>query len=300
MNSLKIISFLKIIDMGSINKAAEELFTSQSTLSDRLTALEDDVGAILIKRKQGTRSIELTEAGTEFIAYAKRYMELMNEIDDWKTDSHRTQLNIGSPLSVNSYFLKTFFMNHLHSNTYHTNISSQWNHITYQMIQKYELDLGFVSTPYFLSAVKTEVLYSEPMVVIYDRHYSNYHDFTISALKVENEIHLGWGPDYDSWHHSLWPENQQPLSSVDSPHLILEFLKTKDSWAVVPLVIYDQFKELRPSIKIINSKKMFHRKIYLVTQQTENQSYLTKTKSFLTDLKDYLEYMATAGFCELE
>lgn len=299
MNFLKIESFLKIIEAGSINKAAEELFISQSTLSDRLTTLEEGVDAILIKRRRGTRSIELTEAGIEFIAYAKRYVELMNEIEDWKTGGQRRQLNIAAPLSINSHFMKTFFMNQLNSDAYHINISSQWNHITYQMIQKYDLDIGFVSTPYFSNAVKTEALYSEPMVVIYDARHSDYQSAKMSDLKVEDEIHLGWGPDYENWHNGIWSMSHHPLTSVDSPDLILEFLKTENSWAVVPLVVYDQFKDLRPSVKIINSKKMFSRKIYLVRQQSENPSYLKKIASFSADLEGYLEYMETAGFCEL-
>lgn len=299
MNSLKIESFLKIVEVGSINQAAEELFISQSTLSSRLASLEESLGATLIHRSQGTRAIELTDAGTEFINYAMRFTELMAEIEEWKFGSRKPPIHIASPVSLNSYFFKSFFLKQLNAQDYRTITNSQWNHITYQMIQKFELDIGFVSTPYFLKGVKTEVLFSEPMVLIYDSEESNYQDINVQDLPVESEIHLGWGPDYENWHNNLWPNNRHPLTSVDSPSLILEFLQTANSWAVVPLVIYDNFKDLRPSIKIINSKKMFDRKIYLVTQQSDNQAYLTKTNRFLAELKDHLSYMETAGFCEL-
>lgn len=299
MNYLKIETFLKIIEVGSLNKAAEELFTSQSTVSDRLISLEEEVGSILIQRKQGTRSIELTEAGIQFMVYAQRFIELSNEIEEWKSGSQRMKINIAAPVSINSYFFKTFFMKQLSSEHFHINISSQWNHNTYQMLQKYELDIGFVSTPFFLNGVETQDLYSEPMVVIYDAHHSDYQGVQLADLKAEDEIHLGWGPDYENWHKSFWSSHDHPLTSVDSPHLILEFLKTTSSWAVVPLVIYDQFRVLNPFIKAINSKKIFTRKIYLAKRQSENLVYNKKMDHFLLEIQDYLEYMETAGFCEL-
>lgn len=299
MNYLKVETFLKIIETGSINKAADELYTSQSTVSNRLISLEEEIGSVLIQRKQGTRSIELTEAGIQFMVYAHRLIELNKEVEEWKSGSQRMKVNIAAPVSVNSYFFKTFFMKQLTSEQYHINISSQWNHNTYQMLQNYELDIGFVSTPFFLNSVETLELYSEPMVVIYDRDHSNYQGFEIKNLKVDDEIHLGWGPDYENWHNSLWSATEHPLTSVDSPNLILEFLKTPHSWAAVPLVIYDQFKILNPSIKAFNSKKMFNRKIYLARRQSENLIYINKINHFLLELQDYLEYMETAGFCEL-
>ena len=57
-------TFLEIAETGNFNKAAERLDVTQSTVSMRIKALEDEIGRPLFTRsKTGT---ELTPAGHQF------------------------------------------------------------------------------------------------------------------------------------------------------------------------------------------------------------------------------------------
>ncbi len=61
----QLFQFVEIVRAGSINKAAQKLFISQSTLSLSIRALETELGARLFFRK--SNGVELTELGEEFL-----------------------------------------------------------------------------------------------------------------------------------------------------------------------------------------------------------------------------------------
>jgi DNA-binding transcriptional LysR family regulator len=62
--------FLAVVEAGNLTRAAVGLRVSQPTLSRRLTALEEQVGAQLLIR--GPRHLELTDAGRRILNQARR------------------------------------------------------------------------------------------------------------------------------------------------------------------------------------------------------------------------------------
>ena len=64
-----IATFVHIVDAGSLNAAARRLGLSRSVISDRLNALEADIGASLITRS--THGFSLTRAGEAFLEHAR-------------------------------------------------------------------------------------------------------------------------------------------------------------------------------------------------------------------------------------
>ncbi|MBS7317234.1 MAG: LysR family transcriptional regulator [Bacteroidales bacterium] len=61
--------FVMVAQTGSFSQAAKELFISQSTLSQQIQQLENEVGVKLLERN--TRKVTLSEYGQEFLPYAK-------------------------------------------------------------------------------------------------------------------------------------------------------------------------------------------------------------------------------------
>lgn len=61
---------LAVAKKGSMNKAAEELFITQSTLSSSIKELENEVGVTIFLRTG--KGVTVTPDGTEFLAYAGR------------------------------------------------------------------------------------------------------------------------------------------------------------------------------------------------------------------------------------
>ncbi len=92
MNLPSIKTFLAIAETGQLNRAAELLHVTQSTVTARLNKLENDIGQRLSHRRKS--GAEMTSAGFRF----ERYAQLM--VDIWKQAQQETAL----PSEIESSF----------------------------------------------------------------------------------------------------------------------------------------------------------------------------------------------------
>lgn len=70
-------AFVEIADAGSFTAAAHRLNSTQSTLSQQISRLENAVRFSLFDRS--ARPVTLTPAGERLIGYARRILALQNE-----------------------------------------------------------------------------------------------------------------------------------------------------------------------------------------------------------------------------
>ncbi len=77
MTEDQLIAFLAVARHRSLSRAADELDIGQPTISDRLRALERELGAALVGR-QG-RGVALTPEGDAFLPYAQRALDVMRQ-----------------------------------------------------------------------------------------------------------------------------------------------------------------------------------------------------------------------------
>lgn len=94
MDHKDITIFLELVRCRNISKTAENLYLSQSAVSSRLKALEEEMGCQLVLRSKGQRSVELTRQGEEFISVAERWKLLLEETEAVK---ERRFLSFASP-----------------------------------------------------------------------------------------------------------------------------------------------------------------------------------------------------------
>ena len=71
--------FAKVIEANSFSEAARRLNMPVSTVSRRVADLEDQLGVRLLERS--TRSLRLTEIGSEVLGHARRSAELSEAVD---------------------------------------------------------------------------------------------------------------------------------------------------------------------------------------------------------------------------
>lgn len=77
MNTYQMEYILKIAETGSITKAADELYITQSALDQQLLKLEKELGAKLFVRSK--QRLVPTDAGRVYVEYAKRMLALKKE-----------------------------------------------------------------------------------------------------------------------------------------------------------------------------------------------------------------------------
>lgn len=77
-------TFIKVAELGSITKAAEQLGYSQGAVTSQIKQLEEDLGVLLFDRIG--RGIQLTEAGRNFREYAVRLVRASEDADAFAMD----------------------------------------------------------------------------------------------------------------------------------------------------------------------------------------------------------------------
>jgi DNA-binding transcriptional LysR family regulator len=73
-------SFVSVVDSGGFTRAGERVHRTQSTVSQQIKRLEDDVGQPLLNRNG--KDVTPTEAGERLLSYARRLLALAEEARD--------------------------------------------------------------------------------------------------------------------------------------------------------------------------------------------------------------------------
>src|ERR1700754_3885479 len=73
-------SFISVVDAGGFTRARERVHRTQSTVSQQIKRLEDDVGQTLLNRNG--KDVTPTEAGERLLSYARSLLSLAEEARD--------------------------------------------------------------------------------------------------------------------------------------------------------------------------------------------------------------------------
>lgn len=113
-------SYVAVVKHGSFTKAAEHLFISQPTISAHVSALEAELGEILIRRT--TKSIEITLKGQEVYEYAVHILELCERMVNACDENGRQMIHLGVSTIPSAYILPEILPEYglLYPDTYFT------------------------------------------------------------------------------------------------------------------------------------------------------------------------------------
>ena len=106
MNTEELKTFIFLSKVKNFNFAAEQLMVAQSTVTNRISELEKEVGKRLFMR--GSKTVTLTEAGEIFLRYAERILELQDtSIDEINAlSSHKRKFSVGAINATYEVYVK--------------------------------------------------------------------------------------------------------------------------------------------------------------------------------------------------
>ena len=96
-------SFVEVVNHQSFTKAADKLFISQPTVSAHITQLEEELNTQLIRRT--TKSIALTDKGTEVYDYAVKILGLKTRMLETCMSKPKNIIHIGASTIPSAYIL---------------------------------------------------------------------------------------------------------------------------------------------------------------------------------------------------
>lgn len=248
-------AFLAVVECGTLSLAAEQLFISQSTISQRLKRLENELGTKLFIRQQGQRSTVLTPAGTNLVPMAQQWSSLWRDMYSLSSLTGKTSLSIGSVDLVNSISFVPLYKNMLnHYPEIQLDIFTHHSSEIHSLLENRIIDIGFVFSPIKYPDIISVPLFSETMYLI-SRSENGYSDNISTAdLDPQKEVYLKWNTDYELWHHSNWSLSRH-LVNVNTGTSMIHYLNEPGSWTIGPASLV-LFMEKQPDIACYQLKEV--------------------------------------------
>lgn len=236
-----IITFIAIVDHKGILKAADHLYVSQSTVSNRLLSLEQFLNTKLIERSPGQKTLALTKRGEEFLSYAREYVFLNDTIQEWSARTPRQRLRIGTIDSISGPVLKEFYRRMTEQEDLFLEISHHWTDRIFELLDNHHLDVGIIPRLFHSKNIDTFPIFQENMVVV---SYSQLKDSVHPRnLDPANELSFDWGNPFITWHRTWFDNTVRPKIKVDTTEPLFDALKMEDSWAFVPNSVAVEFNK---------------------------------------------------------
>ncbi|MES2697213.1 MAG: LysR family transcriptional regulator [Verrucomicrobiota bacterium] len=186
--------FLAVAETGNFTRAAERSNVTQPSLSQQIINLEAEVGHKLFHRL-GRKAV-LTEAGVTFRERARRILfEVENaakELSDHPSMERR--ITVGAVQTVMPYLITPFIaeLRQTSANLL-VNAREDFRANLLRGVVEGELDLAVVPMPVADHRVSTEVLLTEPLLLVVGRHhpFASRTEISVSDLAEETFISLG-------------------------------------------------------------------------------------------------------------
>lgn len=283
-------AFLAIVKSRNIKKAAENLHLSQSTVSQYLKLLEEELAVQLVIRYKGYRGVELTHYGEEFISLAENWLNLISKMETMHRNP-KLELTIGAVDSLNASVLYPVCQKLL-SNNMDMNIhirTAQSNEI-YDMAKNGEINIGFVGFEIANPHVISKYSFSQRVSIVRTREEGD-----TTAIKVphelpeEKEISLNWSPEYRAWHNQHWDSHIHPHITTDAMLLLRCFMNTPGCWAVIPEIDLADMKNSNFEVCDFGKANPPDRKIFQITSRYNSKFYTPALELFQSALDDFID-----------
>jgi DNA-binding transcriptional LysR family regulator len=224
-------AFVQVAAHHSFSRAAEVLQLTQPSITARIQALERELGEKIFER--GGRAVRLTDAGTVFLPYAERILQMLGEAKEGVEDVRSVQvgrLRLGSALTISTYVLPRM-LHIFHSRhpgvevVVHTGRSEQ----VLNMLLSDEVQVGLVRSLTHPD-VKTIDLYADEVILVTnpDHPFAANCEATIEEVGSQPVILADRGSSYYGLAHGLFrqagvvPNVAMELDSMEATKRMVE------------------------------------------------------------------------------
>ncbi len=217
--------FVAVAEELHFRRAGERLGLSQPALSERVSALEHELGARLLFRT--TRQVSLTQAGSEFLQDAKRILtdierSVSNVVHTAESDLHHVRVS-GVDEAMSILLPKALLAFRQTDPAAHVQIletSSSGQHS--KELIAHRTDVAFVRTAQEDEFITSELLHRQPIVVVLASTNPLSSSASLSASDIANQPIIGY-PKHARpiLHEALW----SAFRKIDAqPNIVCEVI----------------------------------------------------------------------------
>lgn len=188
MNLRFVEAFYWAVTLKSVTRAAEKLFITQSALSSRIAALETELGALLLDRRD--KQFRLTTAGARFHRHAERLLNLQREIKAEFGQAERPmQLRIGVIESVlHSWLIEWVQALRRAHPALELALTVETTPVLLDQMKRGTADLILAALPADGQSVQTLALAPMPLVFVGQQARHGRKRFTLPQLTAQDEL----------------------------------------------------------------------------------------------------------------
>ncbi|MCM1495307.1 MAG: LysR family transcriptional regulator [Bacteroides sp.] len=167
MDTQTLKTFLLLAKLKNFTQTAEQLYVAQSTVTNRIADLEEELGTLLFIRNK--RSVALTPEGLSFEPYARRILELeqtaLQEMNSIQSFTHTT--HIGTTNTIYECYLCSQIMDWLKEHPQHAfKITIGHSHELLHALQDSILDLVYCYIPLKKKGISCEVFAVDELILV--------------------------------------------------------------------------------------------------------------------------------------
>ena len=289
-------TFLTIANQNSISKAANALFVAQSTVSHRLSKLEQELGGRLFVRKPGIDGVVLTDKGERFLSVAERLLSIWRETDNIVKKDSPIPLVVGSIESLATVTFNPLFDNILNAcdNLRFRLITSNSDYL-HNMVDQRNIDVAFLAREINNPRLVCYPVFQERMCLLSKKGMIlSEQPVDIRSLDFGKEVFFSWSPEFRAWHESLWASGERPSVYVDITSLYVYLVSVRQCWTICPESIA---KYLQRQVASGNSEIEIHeikdpppdRRVYLLMHSMPLKERDRGLKLFNQELQLFLK-----------
>jgi len=211
-------TFLEVVKTGSFVGAAANLNLTQTAVSARIRALEDQLGCpVFIRNKAGAK---LTPSGEQFLRFARTLVQV------WTRAQHavalppgrETIVSVGAELSLWSPLLRHWLLwmrRECPGIAIRTQIDASERLMA--QVQDGSLDLAVIYAAPSRPGVIAELLFEEKLVLARTTP-------TTTALTSEDHVQIDWGDEFAASYQAAFPDQPNAVLSISYGPLALEYI----------------------------------------------------------------------------
>lgn len=237
MNTEELKTFIFLSKVKNFTLAAEQLFIAQSTVTNRISELEKEVGKRLFTR--GSKTVALTEAGQIFLRYAERILELQDtSIEEMNAiTSHSRKFSIGAINATYEIYVKPLVDNCLKDNDV-TSVKVMLGHSLdlIQQLQDNMLDMVFSAVPLKRIGYVCDTYDVDRVALVCGKGKNEYPD-GITKTQLAKIPYLMCDftlSEAGVFIRSLFPKNHVFRLDVDNSSKLLPFLENGLGYSFLP------------------------------------------------------------------
>ena len=186
MNLRFVEAYYWVVTLKSVSRAAEKLHITQSAMSARVAALEEELGVLLLDRTK--KQFHLTTAGGRFFGYAQKLLELQRETRHalGSGSNQAISLRIGAIESVlHSWLIPWIEAFRQAHPALELELTVETTPVLTEQISRGMLDLVFAALPAAADGLRTAALPSMDLVFVGHPLIHKKRKYTMSDLANE-------------------------------------------------------------------------------------------------------------------